>query len=233
LLIAFIGTSCSKDDDTVVVEEKGTIDINFNFYVNGEPLEIGTKTYAIDSGDTIGIDDFKFILSNLVLNGDSKWTEEDSYRLIKGNSTGNFTFEVKDVSKANYSRIEFLIGVDSSMNFKPENFPILFQTEGMYWEWNTGYKFLLLEGTYNSATPGIIWHMGGMNILKKLTFDLNRTINLNGEQIEFDIELAEIFSGPNKIDLTIPNNRNVVGGGISSEIAENYSNGMIKLTPTL
>lgn len=234
LSITLIFISCDSDDDTLTEPSSpvNNLDVEFNFLVNGEAIDYeNQKRYAINDGDTLLIHDFKFILSNIRMISENNWIEEDSYRLVKLSDNNGDSFEVSGIDNGTYTGFEFIIGMDSTMNFKPEDFPILFQTDNMYWVWNTGYKFLVLEADYNSAPPGLTYHIGGANVVKKLRFEFDNSIqfNNNTHSLTFDIEIANIFKGPNSIDLSDPLNRQQMGGGVSSLIAANYAQDMISL----
>ncbi|QNL22288.1 hypothetical protein HZR84_10160 [Hyphobacterium sp. CCMP332] len=244
ILSSIIIISCDNDDDPVVVPETTTdLVLNFEFKVGTEALELGTGRYVLGNEDTVSIDQFKFILSNLTLrqSDGGKWIDEEGYYLVKAsNGVTNFQLTIEDVPVGNYSSMEFHIGMDSAMNFKPESFPILFQQEGMYWDWNTGYKFLLLEGRYFSdslSTPnnstGLTAHIGDMINLEIPQFSFSDTLILESEnagRVNFNVDLGKIYTEPNVLSLKEANNRNIMGGPNALLIVENYGNGMIVIT---
>lgn len=244
ILSSFIIISCDNDDDPVVVPEAtANLVLNFEFKLGTEALELGTGRYVLGNEDTVSIDQFKFILSNLTLKKSEggAWIDEEGYYLVKAsNGASNFQLTIEEVPIGNYSSLEFHIGMDSAMNFKPESFPILFQQEGMYWDWNTGYKFLLLEGRYFSfslTTPnnstGLVAHIGDMINLEIPQFSFSDTLILQSEnagRVNFNVDLAKIYTEPNVLSLKESNNRNIMGGPNASLISENYGNEMIVIT---
>ena len=236
--------SCNNDDDSTNPEPEKTSDLvlNFEFKVGSQPLELGTGEYIFANEDTVGIDKFKFILSNLTLNkvDQSQWKNEDGYYLVKAsNGSSNYQLTLENVPIGDYSSMEFHIGMDSAMNFKPESFPILFQQEGMYWDWNTGYKFLVMEGRYIStslSTPnntiGFITHIGDMINLNILSFQFSQDLTITtGETrgLNFEIDLGKMYTNPNRLSFKEVNNRNIMGGPNAGLVSENYAEGMIDL----
>ncbi len=244
ILSSFLIISCDNDDDPVVVPEATSdLVLNFEFKVNDEVLELGTGRYVLANEDTVSFDQFKFILSNLTLAqaDGGNWIDEEGYYLVKAsNSATNFQLTIENVPVGNYSSLQFHIGMDSAMNFKPESFPILFQQEGMYWDWNTGYKFLLLEGRYYSSslsTPnnstGLVAHIGDMINLEIPNFNFSEPLNIQAENagsVNFNIDLEKIYTEPNLLSLKESNYRNVMGGPNASLISENYGSEMIVIT---
>lgn len=235
VIIAF--TSCS-DDDPQPTAEFASATVKFNFNVNGEELVWEDKEYIFNGEDTVEIEIFKFIMSNFKLNsGSSSWKQDSSYFLIEPGTEGESqSIIIPNVPVNTYSGFEFYIGLDSATNFKPEGNPVLFQDAGMYWEWNTGYRFMFFEAKMKSDTvlpnTRAIAHIGNQDNLKLLPYFFTEAQELKaGDQIQitFDVNIAKLYEGDNKILLSDRSNRNVLGGSVSELIAENYGTDMITL----
>ncbi len=242
LLISFTVFSCSDDDPVdqpLPQNEVSTLNLEFNFKVGSEDLLINDREYVLNNEDTVIIDQFKFILSNLRLDGGDSWKDDEGYYLVKA-SDGSSSFQLSlEIKPGNYDKLSFYIGMDSAMNFKPESFPILFQQEGMYWDWNSGYKFLLLEGRYFSSeltTPnnsiGFLTHIGDMINLRIPEIEIEGGFEIKDQEtktLRFNVNIEEMYNNPNLIRLNEVNNRNVMGGSKASLISKNYESGMINL----
>lgn len=242
LLISFAVFSCKDDeqvDKPLPQEELSALNLEFNFKIGNENLLLNDLEYLFNNEDTVIIDQFKFILSNLSLDGSDSWKDEEGYYLVKAND-GTSSFQLSlSVKPGNYDKLSFFIGMDSAMNYKPESFPILFQQEGMYWDWNTGYKFLLLEGRYFSSdlsTPnnsiGFLTHIGDMNNLRVPEFEIEGGLEMKSQEtktLRFNVNIEEMYNNPNLIRLNEVNNRNVMGGPIANLVSKNYGSGMITL----
>jgi hypothetical protein len=108
----------------------------------------------------------------------------------------------------------------------------------MFWEWNSGYIFLKLEGTAPaSASLGnsITYHIGGY----KGAYQAQRKVNVDFAQhsatvsavtqptISLNVNVNALFSKPNKIDFRTFSYQMSPGPG-ARMIADNYAE-LIKL----
>lgn len=242
IALAAMILACSNDDETnPQPPTNNTVNLKFNFLVGDEELVLDDRKYILNSEDTISINQFKFFVSNVTFHSPAgeTWLDEGGYYLVKANEGSHiFDLAIEGAPFDQISRVEFYLGLDSAMNFKPLDFPILFQSEGMYWDWNTGYKFMMFEGFYHSTllglpgnATGFVVHIGDMINLNTYDFSLEGEINVSGSStLNFDVDLAEVFTDPNVMRLNDVNNRNIMGGPRAALISENYAEGMIKYT---
>ncbi|MEO9965524.1 MAG: MbnP family protein [Reichenbachiella sp.] len=157
LIISLICLSaCSSDDD---IETK-TLTFHFEAQALEESLIFEAKKYLTPSNQTMTFERIKIYLSNIQLkdkNTNEVYFELDSYHLIsfdQDNATASFTVEGVPAAYV-ISEIGFHIGVNSEANTSIDHLGDLDPTNGMAWDWNTGYKFLLLEGRYFSTNNPI------------------------------------------------------------------------------
>ncbi len=231
---------CSEDSEDPVTSPN--LMIQFDHYFDANVFELN-KQYITANQDTVEILEHKYIVSNVVFINSTQGIEKslrndyylvkvplDSHRYtlsISGSSTG--------LPPGNWDKIRFLIGLDSAINFAPEGAPKLFSDEGMFWDWNTGYKFYVTEGRYFSQSlpfpsTGVIAHIGEMNNLVELEFDLSQKGNLlleNGKTSELvlNVQVEELFVNPNLVDLSNPSFQQAMGGPAAVTYRQNYSNG--------
>lgn len=232
--------SCCEDSEDPVTYPN--LMIQFDHYFNTNVFELN-KQYITANQDTVEILEHKYIVSNVVFINSTQGIEKslrNDYYLVKvplddhrytlsipGSSTG--------LPPGNWDKIRFLIGLDSAINFAPEGAPKLFSDEGMFWDWNTGYKFYVTEGRYFSQSlpfpsTGVIAHIGEMNNLVELEFDLSQKGNLlleNGKTSELvlNVQVDELFVNPNLVDLSNPSFQQAMGGSAAVTYRQNYSNG--------
>jgi len=210
---------------------ENTLTVNFNTYVNGEELEYGKK-YASPNGDgTFAIYDFKLYVSNLQLisnaNPETDYLEKESYHLLKFHTSNNYSFVLDNISLESYDKIGISIGIDEEANLSTKNPGDLDPTNQMAWNWTSGYKFLLFEGLYTPESSEndipIVFHIGFSENNKDLVFDIT-----SKDEIQFDIEITELFKNPNIIDFKeLP--KVLFNKEHSALIATNYFNSFIKL----
>lgn len=160
-------TACVKD--TKIEPEPETepsLVVSFKAMVNNQQLVPTTGNYTNTSGDAFSVTKFNYMVSNVILTSTEGKTfvEPESYHLIK-HVGGSNTFTINNLPKGSYSKIEFVLGVDSIRNISGAQTGALDTGNDMYWDWNTGYIFFKLEGEYTSNnTPdksGYSIHIGG------------------------------------------------------------------------
>ncbi|MEN7548845.1 MbnP family protein [Rapidithrix thailandica] len=238
LLISLLIVSCGKDDPQVT--PKGEVKFIFDFLMNGEPLELNTKNYTNANGDIFQVNEFKFYLSNLKLKANEALFEEaESYHLInRGADSNQFSFTVKNVPKENYTHLEFGIGVDPTKNHSLDNTGDLDPSNNMAWDWNTGYKFVLLEGKFfppDSEARGLIYHIGTDENYKEVTLALQHSSQnaplfseaSTSATVRIEVELSQMFEAPNVMNFA--DNNVVMMGEVSQKVVENYTQGMLKV----
>ncbi len=250
LILVITAFSCCKEDEDPQPENKPDLVLEFSHFFNGNDLEF-EKIYLTPNQDSVSFARIVYLVSNVKLTNSvdgSEFNVEAGDFLVKP-VQGQNTVELR-ISGNKYSLptgtwdgIEFYIGLDSATNFAPESAPKLFTDEGMFWTWNTGYKFFVSEGKYFSSSlsfpfVGVTIHVGDMVNLVNLSYDLNPFGGINlktnkTSRINFDVHIEELFDNPNPIDLSNSTYRQVTGGTTAEEYRQNYSNGFWELKSTV
>lgn len=224
-------TACSDDDNENAAP--GTINVEVQNMVGNQALALNSKTYTSPAGDTYSVSNFKYYISNVKLisaDGQVTFAEPDSYHLIA--QGGKTSFKLEEVPTGVYSKMEVAIGVDQAHNHSTDQFGDLDPSNEMVWDWDTGYKFLVLVGPYtgNTKSGNLVFHVGGDPNYRVLTLDLPQNIDLK-EKATYNLTLAadvnELFQGPNTIDFDVMNTGGHGAG--PSMIADNYTNGFLKV----
>lgn len=222
--------ACSDEEATAPA---ATVQVELQNMVGVQPLQLDASTYTSPAGDTYVVSNFKYYISNVKLissKGEATFLEPESYHLIGGE--GKTTFELKEVPAGTYDKIELSIGVDEAHNHSTDQVGDLDPSNEMVWDWDTGYKFLSLVGTYTGDTGngGLVFHVGGDVNYKTLTLDLPQALNLRQQPnatLRLQADVNELFQNPNLIDFDV---MHAGGHGAGpSMIAENYSNGFLKV----
>ena len=241
LISGLVIVSCKKDTKAPEpipepVADYGTVKVSFKNMVDTLPLIFG-NTYKNPNGDTMTINMFKYYISNVVLTkaDGSKYTEAESYHLINHGNASTLSFTSSNIPAGTYKSISYIIGVDSTRNVSGAQDGDLKQSLGMFWNWNTGYIMLKLEG--NSPQAGstgktISFHIGGFsganNVLKKVTInfaqDLVIASNKNPE-LKLKTNVNEMFKSPNLINFQTTYGI-MIEGAPAVMIANNYADMM-------
>ncbi len=232
-----LGAGCSGDG---AGGPGASVTLRFAAQVDGQPLRLGAQRYTSPTGSgEFGVEDFKMYISNVVLrNSESGNThvEKDSYHLVRFvGESNNFDFVLEGVDASEYDTVEFAIGVDPVRNLSIESLRDLNPNNQMAWNWDVGYKFVLLEGTFYSQTDvtpiPLVYHVGYSENYKELSFGLNdgeRSPNAQSNTtLTFEIEVMEMFRNPRDIDFNVlPSIK--FDEGEAKMFADNYAD-MIRL----
>ncbi|QNL22290.1 hypothetical protein HZR84_10170 [Hyphobacterium sp. CCMP332] len=215
--MAFTIVSCGDDDTTTPVDPidgNGKLTIHFdNKYDAMADIDLElNEVYATSSGDSITVSGIRYWISNIILfNGtDTAYQDEDGYYLVE--KTADNTREmilIDEIPSGTYTSLEFALGVDPANNDtlgsgKGE----LSLSNGMFWAWNTGYKFLRLDGTYfeeDSSNYQPLRIHTGLNayyIKKEIPLAANLVVTEGGDHIaHFMVSVKNMFEQPNSIEL--------------------------------
>lgn len=201
---------------------------------NGEKFRLN-QPYRTENGDTIVPNKLAYYLSNFKIFNAGGTVNERMYRLIRfqtNTDTVVYSCEIPSSQANGQNQIEWGIGVDNAANNSLDNFGDLSPTNNdMYWSWNTGYKFVLLEGKVrrNGVEKNLVYHIG-LNQGYKL-FRATLPYGLQGDRkynLVFEVKLDELFKNPNTIDALAENDIQFDPVQLK-KIADNYGNGFLNL----
>lgn len=250
LFIAFTGllTSCSSDDAPSGDSLNGTfgdVELFFDNGVNGDALVLGSA-YTNSNGETLTINRFNYIVSNIVLVKDDgtefTYPKNDSYFIIS-EETGAFTAHLEHIPAGDYKQIKFGLGVDQQRYLEGETaqqeFWNLASSSNMVWTWSTGYRFINFEGTFTSASNAnplnFQIHQGSNSATdnyRQITLSLPTTARVRTTEmpnIHLVADANAIADGTNKVILhdninTAGTNASIMGGENLINIATNTMN---------
>ena len=244
--VALLFHGCGSDDDCPAPEvTTGTLRLEFVHTAGGQPLLLQTP-FVNPAGETYRVRDFKYYVSNVKLrtfagNG-AVFIAPDSYHLVGvSDASSVHTFDIVGITPGDFTELEFAIGVDNAKNTSIDNVGDLDPTNLMVWDWNTGYKFLLLEGTFQApegSAGNMVFHIGedeNYRILR-LRFaqsELDDVVIRAGETTTLRIgaELDGLFGNPNPIRLADLREA-VMFGPEARRVADNYARDMFRLLPS-
>jgi hypothetical protein len=230
LLFALLVGAC---DDKEVSPATATVQLQVQHFANGQAL-VRDQPNTSPTGATYTVQKLRFYLSNVKLISQDRSTvyaEPDSYHLITLDGKGGFVLD--KVPAGVYTKIEFAIGVDEARNHSIDQFGDLDPSNDMVWDWNTGYKFLLLEGLYNTSNKsgGLVFHVGEDSNYQIFNLDLPKPLDLRQKsegRLVLSTEVNELFQNPHAINFDDLNE--AMFGDNARKIVENYSNGFIRAT---
>ncbi|GAB4026837.1 MbnP family protein [Spirosoma koreense] len=245
ILLVLMVLACDTPDTSPT--PVGHMRLSFDNVVGSSDLTLNTGSYQNAAGESFTVTKFNYFVSNIRLRNQdgSEYVvpQDSSYFLIQEDRPASQTITLNNVPVGNYTGVTFLIGVDSLRNLADLSKrtgvldPGLTTHDPMYWDWNTGYVFLKLEGT-SSAAPAaqnnlFLYHLGGFG----RNYDGKQTVNnLRTVTIPFRNDLAsvqtsatptvrlttdalKVFNGPTQ--LSIAQHSSVMFETYSTNIADN------------
>lgn len=199
--------ACGKKDDPTPVfteENLAPLSVEFDNIVGDRTLSFNNNNspYVNKSGEKFTISLLQYFISNLKLTTIEGKTftvpADKSYFLING-SDKSTRFAKVDVPEGDYSKLTFVLGVDSlrsTMDLSKRTGVLDpaagggHDSGGMYWGWNAGYIFFKFEGNSPVISSDQLgdptgkqqfkYHIGGfggysaptINNIKTITIDL-------------------------------------------------------------
>ncbi|RRB04545.1 MbnP family protein [Larkinella rosea] len=245
MLFVLLLIACHNDP---LEPEYGTVQLKFDNVVGTSDLKLDSATYTNGSGEPFSVSKLNYFVSNIKLkkaDGSSYVVPQDSsYFLVMENNAASQSIMLHNVPAGTYTGIDFVVGVDSLRNtmdigkrtgaLDPGG-----AAAGMYWDWNSGYIFLKLEGTSAKApvdatgSRNFMYHIGLFGGYKTKTINNLRTIQLSfntkpaqvvmygktGIQIKADV--LKLFDGVKP--LSIAKNPDIMVSDSSRNVANNYA----------
>lgn len=232
LLLALLA-SCEKDPKLVTEPDPTTFTFAVHPKVGNSPLVLGQE-FVDQENYRILPTVFRFYISHVTLIDESNNELEikDVALLdLEAVAAGEpLTFEAV-IPAGNYTGIKFWVGLDSSQNASdPATFAQdhpLSTYQGTFWTWNTGYRFVMLEGYYDTVpnTAGPVnttnffnYHTGINTLYREALLGSASTAFSVAEggsyTYNLDLDLNDVMYGAQNIDRDL---------GASTHTTTNYA----------
>lgn len=237
LSISFVSCKDDDDDHGTHVSGSGTVTLDLTNVAGTVNVdESGATSYTNSSGESFTVSKLKYYISNVRLyNVDSLvYTMPESYFLADESVQSSTKLAIPNVPAGSYTKIKFMVGVDSVKTWSGVQTGALDQANGMWWDWNSGYIFFKLEGTSPASTQPnniFMYHIGGYNTANNANREVEivfggSTLIVDGSreaEIHVLADLLKVFSTPNTISIAALNTQ-MAPGGNALLIADNYAN---------
>lgn len=230
-------TACNNDDSVINnITGTGNLGIEFDNSFAGNDLVLGAANSQTSSNEVIKIDNVKYIISSIALGDQTGGVYR--YPIAKGcfivNEADQAThlIDLENIPAGNYTTIKFGIGVDQTQYTSEADQPEFYaeaQQQGMIDDWASGYKFLMMDGTFSG---GAITDNPFVIQTKKTTASYNYievTLQLPtpalvrttiAPEIHVVANLAQLFEAVNPIKLA--NNPDITDGSDMLKVTENW-----------
>jgi hypothetical protein len=226
----FVIVGCDKDDDKATNSGPGTVNIEFKNRAGGSNLELNSTTYTNAIGQNLKFTKFKYILSNFRLkkSDGTYYSVPESYYFIDEAVNNSEKINLSNIPEGNYTALDFIIGVDSARNTSGAQTGALDPSTGMFWTWNSGYIFIMMEGTSTASSSGdLMFHIGGYkapnNCIRSTSVNFSSNLIVGKDKspkLEIDVNVLEMFNAPNNIDFSVLSS--TMGGPDAVLVADNY-----------
>jgi hypothetical protein len=232
-------TSCEDDQD----DPFGQLDLEFENVVGSSALQLNATTpYVTPAGDEFTVTTLRYYISNIKLKkaDGTEYALPDSYFLIDQALPESRKISVSKIPSGDYNSLTFTVGVDSLHNVSGVQQGALAPSD-MFWNWNSGYIFMKLEGRSpqapnpTGATAGgpIIYHVGGFrkgqNSVRTITPSLNGNVlqirASRTPEAHLKADVLKIFAGSTPIRIGQTSTIHMPGASAVT-MSANYAAGM-------
>lgn len=213
--------SCNDDEVEQPSPVEPKMNLSFNPYFNGAELGIAERFVNVH-GYPVEVTDMTFYISNIQVHDGDEVTSLSEIEIINvrnAETTLSFTLPV-----GSYDAISFDLGVPQDLNgtANPDFLTSVYdpthplsESNGMYWIWQTGYRFCKFEGRYDTISttaPSLpltfALHSGRDTLFRTLP-PFSRTIAAGDgavHDIQFAVDIDKIFlNGTDSLNLKFEN----------------------------
>ena len=232
MLFAVSIGACKKIEEEPK-ETFGQLELEFDHVwgLNNQPFYLNQTYVHPMSEDTMELTMLKYYISNVVLykTDGSTYEVPDSYYLIDPEEN---TISINNVPSGDYTRVDFIVGVDSARNNSGLQTGALNPSNGMFWSWSTGYIFIRVEGKSPQSSTGMfMFHLGGyeepFNAINQKQLPIeNDVLNITPNAkpvLHLNVNVAKLWHGP--IELSKLNLIHNIGD-TAVIMANNFSDGI-------
>lgn len=234
--VSMLPVSCDKEDDDPEDEPTPTQEVQVSVYpvYGGAALKLDS-TYTTSENYHVQFTDLKFFLTQLQNNGKTLIpAARFDYREL-----GNSLFKCPG-NAGDFANINGILGVDSITNHAdPANIPNdsplnASNCGGMYWGWNPGYIFIIVEARVDTIPDAIdhfdhlvSFHIGNDPNKKMLSFSsipwTQSSAYLSTARLKLDLQ--QFLTGPQPIHLNSEflTHSNVGQESLTAKVLQNFS----------
>lgn len=237
---AIMTTGCRKKADPQPVKQQPStfspaVNMEFDNVVGSKKLGLDSVWYQNANGDSFTVHHYKYYISNIGFTSQdgTVWYQPESYYLIDESKPSSRFFTIEKIPVGHYTKLVFMIGVDSKRNTSGAQTGALDPANAMFWDWNSGYIMAKLEGNspvVANSSKSFAFHIGGfsgqyatqrivtLSLPEELVVDSTSSIST----IILKSDVAEWFKTPQTIKL---NSFNIIAaaGADAAMMADNYA----------
>ncbi len=200
--LVFASSGCKDDSDP----QLANLAFQFDYTIDGQAFSYGTD-FKIN-GVTVNLETAMFYVSGISLEpeeGDEISVE--GKHLLVSPDAGSQEVTV-DLKPEHYHMVKFDIGVQPEANSQTEedytsrdaSDPLAAQNPSMHWNWNSGYRFLRIDGQVDTDGDDVVdtplaFHLGTDALLTPLSYTLHHDFEPGDNTLAFEFDIAKFFAG--------------------------------------
>jgi hypothetical protein len=240
LLVSFvllsIASSCKKSEDPAPQSPVQSLTLRMNPTVGDDTLKFNSS-FTTENNVRYTVSSFRYYMSDirLIKSDGSEHALPGKVFLVNPNTRD---YSLGDVPVGDYKGIRFSVGLNNVVNHLdpttyPISHPLAIQSPAIHWSWNTGYIFLMLEGscdvtpdnddvlTYGQYSQGLFYHIGMDALLRTVDAD-NKTFTVSSSTpnvLNIQTDINKLFIG---VDMKTENKSHTMGTmALATKIADN------------
>ncbi len=233
ILGAIFFTSCKPDEPIIPptpTSESFQVSIKPN--LEGTPYSLNDEFINV-MNYRISFSDLKFYLGDIYLlkaNGDSvELSRIEFFHMAEGSLVKTFSIPNGEYTGITYSwGVPIDFGGTDNPDFDPTvygpNHPLNLDN-GMYWSWNSGYRFAEVEGRFDIDPEGtdpllntFAYHPGTHALYRTITLDLPITLDgVGSTQFNINLDLKKMFYNDTMtLDPALATENDLAGGNVET-----------------
>lgn len=195
----------AKNDDGTCEYQDMALSLHFHLTHDGTEKEFN-QDMTDDHGNTFQINRFDFYVSNPnVVNdeGTQLWSF-DKHVLVSGPGhydLGSYTMETIQ----HWHMVKFGVGVTTDLNdddptLLPADNDLSPQTPSMHWNWNSGYRFIVIEGKVDTDADNVVdtdfvYHIGMDDLFRDASVMIHENVDITASKmISLNIDVKKVLS---------------------------------------
>lgn len=228
MVLSVIQPGCSRDDDddnNVPAPKDESFNVRLHFEVDGQPLVFNQEIYTTDAGYTYAVDRMQFYVSAFEFEkSDGSKVESDEVVYVDIKENKGVTFKLSKIPQGNYTRVSFLVGLDSAHNIT-DALPNTIDNVNMAWPemMGGGYHHMKFEGNYtdNGTLYGFAMHIGRNEYVVPVGVEKTMNITNATDTLRLTMNLNEWFRNPHIYDFNTDGNYSMGNAAAMLKLSEN------------
>ena len=237
-IIASVAVSaCKKNEsDPAPIIPTQTLVLRMTPKIGADTLDFAS-THITANNERYTLSSFRYYMSNisLIKNNGTEEALTGKVFLINPNTSD---YSLGNVPAGTYNTIKFSVGLNNELNHGdptkyPVSNPLAIQSPGIHWSWNSGYIFMMMEGTcdttdtnvdvltYGQYSHDLFYHIGTDALLKDVQVSNAPITILPGvnKVVQIHSNINQLFVG---VDLKTENRSHTMGSmPLATKIANN------------